>query len=62
MVHFSLPRTGNIYLNMLELFLEPQLQDDVILDTVVFQQDGAPPHFAHIVREYLNEAFQEIDT
>ena len=46
--------TGNIYLNMLELVLEPQLQEDGILDAVVFQQDGAPPHFEHIVHNYLN--------
>ena len=50
--------TGNIYKNTLELFLEPQLQDDGTLDTVVFQQDGAPPHFAHIVHEYMNRTFQ----
>ena len=24
---------------------------------MVFQQDGALPHFAHIVRNYLNETF-----
>ena len=44
--------TGKIYLNMLELFLEPPLQGDGILDTFVFQQDGAPPQSAHIVRDY----------
>ena len=36
------------------VFLEPQLQDDGILDTVVLQQDGAPSQFAHIVRYYLS--------
>ncbi|PSN41890.1 hypothetical protein C0J52_19823 [Blattella germanica] len=46
--------TGNIYLNMLELILEPQPQEDGVLDAVVFQHYGAPPHFAHIVRDYLN--------
>ena len=39
--------------------MEPQLQDDGILDTVVFQQDGAPPQFSHIVRDYLNRTFPE---
>ncbi|PSN35246.1 hypothetical protein C0J52_15524 [Blattella germanica] len=29
--------TVNIYLNMLELVLEPQLQEDGILDVVAFQ-------------------------
>ncbi|KAJ4448808.1 hypothetical protein ANN_00199 [Periplaneta americana] len=33
------------------------LEQDGITDTVVFQQDGTPPHFALIVREYLNEHF-----
>ena len=42
---------------MLEQFLQPQLFADNILDFVVFQQDGTLPHFAHIVRNYLNETF-----
>ena len=46
--------TGNIYLDMLQLFLEPQLVSDGILDSVVFQHDGAPCHYAVIVRDYLN--------
>ncbi|XP_049795517.1 uncharacterized protein LOC126210345 [Schistocerca nitens] len=29
---------------------------DGIMDTVVFPQDGAPPYFALVVREYLNQA------
>ena len=49
--------TGNTYLDMLEQFLEHQLISDGIMDTVVFQQDGAPPHFAITVRDYLNQAF-----
>ena len=40
---------------MLEQFLQPQLFADNILDFVVFQQDDALLHFAHIVRNYLNE-------
>ncbi|PSN58196.1 hypothetical protein C0J52_06008 [Blattella germanica] len=28
-----------------------------MLDSVVYQQDGAHPHFAIIVRDYLNETF-----
>ena len=49
--------TGNVFLDMLEQFLEPQLISDGIMDTVVFQQGGAPPHFAITVRDYLNQAF-----
>ncbi|PSN41609.1 hypothetical protein C0J52_26208 [Blattella germanica] len=52
--------TSNIYLNMLELILEPQPQEDGILDAVVFQHYGAPPDFAHIVRDYLNRTFSGI--
>ncbi|PSN54046.1 hypothetical protein C0J52_14568 [Blattella germanica] len=33
------------------------LEQDGILDSVVFQQDGAPPHFALAVRAYLNQRF-----
>ena len=42
---------------MLQQFLQHQLFADNILDLVVFQQDGALPHFAHIVCNYLNETF-----
>jgi len=42
---------------MLEQFLEPQLPTDGILDTVVFQQDEAPCHYAIIVRVYLDRHF-----
>ena len=49
--------TSTSYLDMLEQFLQPQLFADNNLDLVVFQQDGALPHFAHIVRNYLNETF-----
>ena len=49
--------TGGTYLDMLEQVLEAQLQQDGILSTVVYQQDGAPLHFALPVREYLNRTF-----
>ena len=49
--------TEGTYLDMLEQFLEPQLRQDGILGTVVYQQDGAPPHFALPVREYLTRTF-----
>ena len=42
---------------MLERFLEPQLLTYGIFDTVVFQQDGAPCHYAIIVRDYLDRRF-----
>lgn len=44
--------TGVVYLDMLQLWLMPQLEEHE--DDFVFQQDGAPPHFLCDVREYLN--------
>ena len=49
--------TGAVYLDMLENFLEKMLLSDGILNTVVFQQDGAPCHYALIVCDYLNSRF-----
>jgi hypothetical protein len=43
------------YHDMLSEWLVPQLQQAGIKDTVVLQLDGAPPHFALHVRDYLNE-------
>ena len=49
--------TGPVYLYMLEQLLEPQLLTDGILDTVVFQQDGALCLYAVTVRDYLDRRF-----
>lgn len=49
--------TGSIYLDMLEHFLQPLLESDGIKSTIVLQKDSAPPHFAQIVRHYLDELF-----
>ena len=49
--------TGMTYLDMLEFFLAPQLVQDGIVETVIFQQDGAPPHFALTVQDFLNGIF-----
>ena len=53
---FFLEKTVNapIYLDMLQQYLEPRLIQDEILETVRFQQDGAPCHYATICRDYLN--------
>ena len=37
--------TGVTYLELLQQFLEPQLTQDVVLHSFVFQQYDAPPHF-----------------
>jgi hypothetical protein len=42
---------GFAYLDMLQLWLLPQLQDS---DNSILQQDGAPPHFHLEVRCHLN--------
>jgi hypothetical protein len=44
--------TGSAYLDMLEQFLQ-----DGILNTAVFQQDGAACHYAGTVQTYLNDVF-----
>jgi hypothetical protein len=44
--------TGQSYLNMLQLWLMPQMQEDS--NDFLFQQDGVPPNFHNDVREYLN--------
>lgn len=48
--------TNNVYLDMLERFLELQLRNVWIMDTVLLQ-NGAPPHFALTVLDYLSHAF-----
>lgn len=47
--------TAVTYLDMLQLYLLPQLEDHQ--PNVMFQQDGAPPHWALIVREFLDTHF-----
>jgi len=44
--------TGINYLDMLQLWLMPQLQEDS--EYFIFQQDGAPPHFHFDVRAHLS--------
>lgn len=45
---------GNVYLDMLTEWLMPQLEEDS--DDFVWVQDGAPPHWLHDVRDYLDES------
>ena len=44
--------TGINYLDMLQLWLMPQLQEDS--EDFIFQQDGAPPHFHFDVHAHLS--------
>lgn len=45
--------TGCTYLDMIEQWLFPQLQEDS--NNFLFQQDGAPPHYHTDVRAFLND-------
>nr|CAH7752763.1 unnamed protein product [Callosobruchus chinensis] len=58
---FELPDAlnGEVYLDFLQNHL-PSLLEDVPLNIrreMWFQQDGCPAHYAHSVREYLDEEF-----
>ncbi|KAA3669775.1 uncharacterized protein DEA37_0011692 [Paragonimus westermani] len=47
------------YLDMLQTHVRPQLAQKRKLSATIFMQDGAPPHFAIKVREYLHGTFSE---
>jgi hypothetical protein len=46
--------TSTVYLDMLENFVFPQIAE---VYGLIFQQNGAPPHFGAIVRTVLGERF-----
>jgi hypothetical protein len=37
--------TGIVYLDMLQQFLIPQLDEDYRVGRIHYQQEGAPPHY-----------------
>ena len=43
---------ANVYLDLLTEYVAPQLND--LQPTIIFQQDGAPPHWGLHVRGFLN--------
>ena len=45
------------YLHLLQTFFLPQLQALNLGENVIFQQDGAPPHWGRNVCDFLNETF-----
>lgn len=57
--------TGEYYLNLLENYIYPQIveimenDDRMPENDIYFQQDGAPPHYAAPVRDFLNHHFPE---
>lgn len=48
---------SNNYLTMLKDHVIPQLKQRRVLSRTIFMQDGAPPHFATTVRQFLKEQF-----
>jgi len=51
--------TGASYLKMLETFAVPQVMQIADHNQFYWQQDGAPPHWAINVRNFLNATFGE---
>jgi hypothetical protein len=49
--------TGKSYLELLEERFLPDVQEWDNFDEMIFMQDGAPPHWALIVRAWLDENF-----
>jgi hypothetical protein len=58
--HLSLlgeKKKSNIFLDMLKLFLFPQLDDLPNAGNIYLQMAGASPHYSDLVREALDEKF-----
>ena len=51
--------SGNKYPDTLQQFMETQLRNDGISDTVAFQQDRAPAHSVNAVQENLYNTFHD---
>ena len=50
---------ANRYLEMLQQFVVPQLVELNKVTTTTFMHDGASPHIANTVRQYLSDTFGE---
>jgi hypothetical protein len=50
--------TDVICLHMLEAFCFTQL-DEIDNPVIMFQQDGAPPHFSNVLRDALDDKFAD---
>ncbi|PNF25261.1 hypothetical protein B7P43_G12578 [Cryptotermes secundus] len=51
--------TGETYLKLLRESVIPELQRRENFDELWWQQDGAPPQFANIVRTFLHQVFPQ---
>ena len=49
--------TGENYLKMLKEYFHPILVRKCIAKKIIFQQDGAPPHYETTARAWLKETF-----
>ena len=49
--------TAQIYLDVLIEYVSPQLEQDQ--SQVIFQQEGAPPHWGFEVCQFWNETFPD---
>ena len=52
---------GESYLEMLHEVVVPQLHTKPNFHELFFQQDGAPPHYALRVRDYLTKPLHSVD-
>lgn len=50
---------GECYLSMLQDFFIPEVRKLHKVRSIILQQDGAPPHFARDVRQYLDHQFPQ---
>lgn len=50
---------ADAYLTMMRTYVVPRLRRTGLIDTVIFQQDGAAPHTAHRVLDYLEHRFPD---
>ncbi|CAG7717376.1 unnamed protein product [Allacma fusca] len=48
---------GKAYIKLLQEFARPSLEQHNLMGTIYWQQDGAPAHWAKVVREFLNQTF-----
>ena len=51
--------TGENYKDMLEKHVVPQIRRQRRLTSTVFQQDGAPPHFSLVARNFISSIFPD---
>jgi hypothetical protein len=49
--------TAKTYLQMLVNNIVSQLQEHSAFPSMIWQQDGVPPHYGKIVRDYLDDTF-----